>query len=88
MALVRRVLVTKASTLVKLKFYFPRVGGSRELGLGAKSPCHQGFNPGEIKISFSKGGGGHASLALVRTVLVTKASTLVKLEFYFSRVGG
>ena len=102
----------------EIRFYFPRVGGSRELGLGAKSPCHQGFNPGEIKILFSKGGGvtraspwceeplspriqhwwnknfiyqgwgGHASLALVRTVLVTKASTLVKLEFYFSRVGG
>ena len=44
----RRALVTKASTLVELDFYFPMVGGSRELGLGAESPCHQGFNPGEI----------------------------------------
>ena len=77
----RTVLVTKASTLVKLKFYFPRVGGSRELGLGAKSPCHQGFNPGGIRFLFSKGGGGwggDTSLALVRKALVTKASTLVK----------
>ena len=45
MALVRRALVTKASTLVKLDYYLPRVGGSLELGLGAKSPFHQGFNP-------------------------------------------
>ena len=55
-------LVTKAITLVKCKLYFPMVGGSRELSLGANSPCHQGFNPGEIKILFPKGGGVTRSL--------------------------
>ena len=62
------------------------MGGSRDLCLGAKSPCHQGFNPGEIKFLFSKGYPPHAIFALVRRVLVTKDSTLVKLNFIFQRV--
>ena len=71
-ALVRSSLVTKASTLVKLKFYFPRVGGSRDPCLGAKSPRHQGCNPGEIKILFSKGvGKGHYAICNLNPIKIT-----------------
>ena len=65
-------------------FIYPRVPPSRELSLGAKSPGHQVFKPGILK-KISKGCPPHASLALVRKVLVTKSSTLVKLKFNFPK---
>ena len=39
------------------KKYFARVGGSRNLGLGAKSPGHQGINLVKLKFYLPRVGG-------------------------------
>ena len=86
MALVRKALVTKVSTLVKLKFYFPRVGGSRDLCPGAKSPCHQVTSPGEINILFSLGFSTWSPGLFAPKLRSREGDTLLKIKINFTRV--
>ena len=69
-----------------LNFIFQRVGGSRDLCPGAKSPCHQVTSPGEINILFSLGFSTWSPGLFAPKLRSREGGTLWKMKFNFTRV--